>query len=57
MKIASIGATGGMEIGPRLESPLCPLLRGYMVKSREDLLALVSVSSWMIRPSSPKKTV
>jgi hypothetical protein len=25
----SIGASGGAEIGRTLESPLCPLLRGY----------------------------
>ena len=29
MKIASIGAGGSMEIGPRLEIPLCPLFHGY----------------------------
>jgi hypothetical protein len=29
MKIASIGASGGMEIGPRLESPLYLLFHGY----------------------------
>ena len=39
MKIGFIGAIGGMEIGPRLKSPLCPLFHGLllMMKSRESL--------------------
>jgi hypothetical protein len=59
MKIGFIGASGGMEIGPRLKSPLSPYFTGYYYNDeiKGKSMAMVSVLNWMSRPSSPKKTL